>query len=296
MGKKIAWGIGLLLLAGLGWYLFLKPYDYLITFKTRAIPGTINQTLKKWNATISESTFLGQESLTDFTYEQNHNDSLVTYRWHIDRMKDSLSKVKVYVTEPQNSFYNKLVVPFTKNTFVRRSEETILEAMNILADHLEAFKVAIVGEAERPAAFCVCIALQGSQQSKAGGMMRNYSYLTGVVAQNKLVPKGHPFVEITDWQMEKDSISYNFCNPIIEKDSLPPLQELFYKKIPARKAVKALYNGNYITSDRAWYHLLEYAEKKGITLERKPFEIFNNNPNMGDPELTWEAEVYMPVK
>jgi len=60
--------------------------------------------------------------------------------------------------------------------------------------------------------------------------------------------------------------------------------------------LKAIYNGNYITSDRAWYALLDYAAKNGIAVTGLPIEIFNNNPNMGTNELEWETEIFMPLK
>jgi GGDEF domain-containing protein len=44
--RKIKYFIVLILLGSLVWYLFIKPYDYLVTFKANTFPGTINQTIK----------------------------------------------------------------------------------------------------------------------------------------------------------------------------------------------------------------------------------------------------------
>ena len=60
--------------------------------------------------------------------------------------------------------------------------------------------------------------------------------------------------------------------------------------------MKAIYNGNYITSDRAWYSLHDYANKNNIKIEENPTEIFHNNPNMGGDELKWKTEVFIPIK
>ena len=57
-----------------------------------------------------------------------------------------------------------------------------------------------------------------------------------------------------------------------------------------------IYNGNYITSDRAWYELLDDAERKNIEVHQTPVEVFYNNPNYGGDELNWKAEIYMPLK
>jgi effector-binding domain-containing protein len=77
---------------------------------------------------------------------------------------------------------------------------------------------------------------------------------------------------------------------------LPGHPDLNYKQIPATRALKAIYNGNYITSDRAWYTLLDYAEKMKEEVTPLPLEVFHNNPNMGGNELQWKAEIYMPLK
>ena len=110
-----------LLIAFLGWYLFIKPYDYLVRFEVKALPGTINQTVKLWNNSVSGSRFIGQESTAHFTYEMNHNDSIFIYEWDIQQISDSLSKVRVYVSNPENSLQNKLKIPFTNTPFKLRN-------------------------------------------------------------------------------------------------------------------------------------------------------------------------------
>jgi len=42
--------------------------------------------------------------------------------------------------------------------------------------------------------------------------------------------------------------------------------------------------------------LLDYAQKNNIPVEKKPIEIFYNNPNMGGDGLDWTTEVFMPIK
>ena len=126
--------------------------------------------------------------------------------------------------------------------------------------------------------------------------MQNYSLLSTHMVENDIGLNGKPFIEIMDWDMEKDSIHYNFCYPIIKTDSLPSHKLIKYKQFNGKKALKAIYNGNYITSDRAWYALIDYANKENIEIEYRPVEIFYNNPNMGGNELSWKAEIFLPIK
>jgi effector-binding domain-containing protein len=103
-------------------------------------------------------------------------------------------------------------------------------------------------------------------------------------------------LEVTNWNREKDSITYNFGYPILPDQNVPMDTEIEYKKLNKRQGLKAIYNGNYITSDRAWYALLNYANKNDISVEALPIEIFYNNPDMGGNALSWKTEVYLPVK
>jgi effector-binding domain-containing protein len=138
--------------------------------------------------------------------------------------------------------------------------------------------------------------MKGLQIEKARGMMQNYSLLTSILSTENITMNGTPFVEITNWNTQNDSIAYNFCFPVIKSDSLPVDSRIQYKQYNGAKALKATYNGNYITSDRAWYALVDYAENNNIKIDKKPLEVFYSNPNFGGDVLKWKAEIYMPIK
>jgi effector-binding domain-containing protein len=140
------------------------------------------------------------------------------------------------------------------------------------------------------------VPLKGEQTEKAKGMMYNYSLLTQIMLKGNVELNGTPFIEVTNWNTKTDSLSYNFCFPIKKSDSLPGHPDIKYKQYHSQKALKATYNGNYITSDRAWYALKGYAESHNISIDLTPVEVFYNNPNMGGDELQWKAEIFMPIK
>jgi effector-binding domain-containing protein len=103
-------------------------------------------------------------------------------------------------------------------------------------------------------------------------------------------------IVVNSWNREADSLDFNFCFPIVRSERLPEYPGISYKRIFSKKALKAVYNGNYITSDRAWYALLDYAHRNNIPVEETPVEVFYNNPNMGGNALTWKAEIFLPIK
>lgn len=153
-----------------------------------------------------------------------------------------------------------------------------------------------MGEEELFTSFCACVALNTAPEDKARGMMANYSLLNSFLVENGVTLNGLPFVEVENWDIKANRLTYNFCYPIVRSEKLPNHPEISYKRIFSKKTLKAIYNGNYLTSDRAWYALLDYAQKNNIAVENKPIEVFYNNPNMGGDELNWKTEVYMPLK
>lgn len=294
--KKIFSTIGILLLVFLGWYLLIKPYDYRVTFEVKTTAGTINQSLKIWNVGLENSSPINQESLSKLTQHIKINDSTYQYQWSISSLNDSVSKVKVYIKDLDHSLANKISIPFSHTDFEKRTLKTVSNFTDKLLEHLKKIKVKVEGESFSRSTYCAYIPMKGLQVEKARGMMKNYSLLTQVLSSDQVKMNGTPFVEVTDWNQQNDSIEYHFCFPIIKNDSLPKHPLIQYKQYQGVKALKAIYNGNYITSDRAWYALLEYADRKNIAIENKPVEVFNNNPNFGGNELRWEAEIYMPIK
>lgn len=295
MRKK--WGLMLLavLLGGLIWYLFLKPHDYVVRFEIKALPGTINQTIKAWSNDLDDAEFLGQNDLSDLKYRIKFNDSTYTYHWKIEAVDDSVSKVKVYVSDDDHSLANRLTIPFSETDFEQRTKKTVEEFANVLKNHLKSFKVSVTGKDTIPAKYCACVSLEETQLKKTSGMKDYYWLLSGTIAEKNIGLDGSPIIEVENWNMQNDSLAYNFCFPVIKTDSLPKGPQIFYKKIEKKQAIRAVYNGNYISSDRAWYALLDYAKKNNIRVVKKPLEIFHTNPNMGGNTLEWEVEVFMPI-
>ncbi len=294
--KKTLVALGILTVLALFWYFFLKPQDYQVSFKVKTLPGTIYETVKVWNNTLKDPQPIKYHALTDFEQTIRINDSVHVYRWNITTVHDSLSQVKVNISDANHSLMNKVQIPFSDTNFEKGSRKSLLDFNDFLNDHLKKIRIKIIGEDELFSTFCACVSLTTKQTMKAGGIMDNYSFLNSMMFENGVQLNGPPFLEVLDWNLEKDSLSYNFCYPIIRSEKLPSHPDIVYKRIFGKRALKAEYNGNYITSDRAWYALLHYAEKNNIPVEKKPIELFYNNPNMGGDELKWKTEVFMPIK
>lgn len=294
--KKIAAFIGIALLGSGIWYFFIKSHDYQVTFEVKTFPGEINQIIKTWGTTKEGSKILDEKPISELTQQLQFGDSTHIYRWEINAIHDSLSQVRVYANDEEYSFQNKLIIPFSDTDFEKRTRKTILDLADKLNEHRKNFKIEVVGEAEIPNTFCACTDVKSTQIGKADGMMRDFPLLTNFLAKNNVPLNGSPFLEVTEWQKGKDSLAFKFCFPIVQSEILPEHPELKYRNFYSKKALKAIYNGNYISSDRAWYVLADYAKKNNIQVSELPIEVFFNNPSMGGNALNWKAEIYLPLK
>lgn len=295
--KKTLLGILIALAVLVSGYLFFYPYDYVVRFEADTFPGTINQSIKLWHRGAGVP---GTEVVQDDLYHLEHlvqaGDSVHRYRWTIEPLTDSTSRITVKITDPDHSFKNKLRVPFTNAAVEKSAVHHVKDFASDLNDHLKLFRVRIEGEAELPGTFYAYVNLKTSQHGKAGGMMDHYMLLSDLLAVNQVTLNGPPMIVVNEWDRKTDSLDFNFCFPIIRSDRLPNHPDVDYKRIFPRRALKATYNGNYITSDRAWYALLDYAEKQGLEVEDTPVEVFYDNPNLGGDALRWKAEVYLPLR
>ena len=290
------WGIGILaaIMGLLIWY-FAKPYDYRVTFKVRTLPGIVNQTIQVWSATLDSATVATGNSLGELTQQITFEDSLQQFSWKITPLTDSTSRVRVYASDPEHFLANRLQIPFADTDFEKRTRNTLLDFNSVLSEHLKEFRVRISGKAALKSTFCACTHVAGRQFDKARGMMQNYPLLGTILADNGVPLNGPPFIEIQEWDMLEGRIAYDFCYPIRRTEKLPEHPDILYRQFDGGPALKAIYNGNYITSDRAWYALMHHAESNNIQVTGLPVEIFLNNPNVGGDALQWTAEIYMPI-
>ena len=133
-------------------------------------------------------------------------------------------------------------------------------------------------------------------RDKAAQMMQHNSTILAFLRENNIKIEGLPVIIIDNWNLEKNTLNYKFGFQIKPKDTLPVDSMIKFGRTKSSKALKAIYNGNYIGSDKAWFALYEYAKRRNIEVDLKPLEIFHDNPFTGGNELDWIAEIYLPIK
>ena len=301
MKNKRIYTIALIVLFSIGlvWYLLIKESDYTITFKVKSSTGTIFQGINEWTSMQSKKhnekyTILEKSNFDFIKQEMKKGNSQFEYVWNIETVNDSTTKISVGIKEINHSLYNRLTAPFFSTKFKTDQIDKITNLKEEFENHIKTFKVKIDGVGSSPEAFVAYINLKSVMQEKAQTMIGNDNIITGFLYKNHIKIIGRPYAEINKWDLEKETLDFNYCFPIDKNSKWITNAIVKFKKIPAMNGLKATYFGNFRTSDRAWFALLDYAKKNGYDLDNRPLEHFLANPFNGGAELEWQTKIIIP--
>ncbi|WP_369752600.1 hypothetical protein AB3G34_12325 [Flavobacterium sp. WC2409] len=283
------------------WYLFIKESDYCISFKIKTATGTVFQGVQEWSktrmTTDKENFVLVEKKNFGFLKQEMTKDSTkMEYTWDFNSINDSITMVNVGIKEQKNSIYNRLTAPFYNTSFKKEQIKKITDFRNGLNKHLENFKVKIDGLGQSEETFVAYISLKSVLQEKAQTMIMNDAAITGFLEQSKIKIIGRPYLEIENWDLDKEQLDFNYCFPIDKDVKMINNGIVKFKTIKAVKGLEATYYGNFRTSDRAWFALLDYAKAHNYKLVNKPLEHFLANPFNGGDELSWETKIVIPFE
>jgi effector-binding domain-containing protein len=293
--KKVLLALIVVGSAALLYYFIFKPSEFEVNFKAKTLPGDLIETIRIWNRTLDKAKIVEVDSFNSLSQNIQWNERDYIYEWRFLPQDDSTTKVNIRISEPGRKFLNKLLVPFSEQAIEKDAYQIGNTFYEIVNEHLKITKVKVIGEVELNPSFCVCMSVESNQTDKANEMMKNFSTITDFITVHNLETDGPPQVRISKWDHEKGLLKFDFCFPIENRDSLPLMQSITYRKFRNEKALKAEYRGNYITSDRAWYALVKYAQLNNYNVNNTPIEYFHDNPTLGINEVSWKAEVYLPI-
>ncbi len=293
---KIAWrAAALILLVWVLYYFFLRSYEYKVNFEAKTLPGDVIQTIRIWNRSLDSAQIVEVDSFKHVRQQIILEDRAYFYDWYFQQ-DDSITKVSIQISEPAHKLSNKVNVLIGEPSIEKDGASIAKTFYSILKQHLEITNVKVIGEEKVGSEFCLCRSLEKGQFNKAQGMMENFLPMSTFIEASGLKLTGLPSVRINAWSHSKGKLKYDFCFPIKETDSLPAIEGLEYKRFKEFTALKAEYHGNFITSDRAWYSLYQYASDADYKVNGLPVEYFVDNPNFATKETSWKAEIFLPIE
>lgn len=293
----ITWTI-IIVLASLSiWYFFLKDYDYSISFNSPVSAGELYQANLNYEYGYMEQPVVGETEPFSKIYKKTSIEGdTINLLWEFFPEDKSGSVAKLKISHPQKNLLTRWQLLFGKTEEQHKIIEETKRFQESTIRNLDLYDITYEGITQTPEAFCACIQLENGVNSKAIEMIKNIDKLSNFVIDNDLKMAGKPRIEILRWDLAANYIAYNFCFPVNTGKNKEISSPLFYKTLPSRPALKAIYKGNYMYSHLAWVNLLEQARNLGHEVVPTPLEIFNDNPEMGGDSRNWETEVYLPLK
>lgn len=303
--KKLIILFGSLFVLALCWYLFIKEYDYQITFESSYGPGTAYQEvldLETLNSADSLKTvkLKGWKPFNEITQTVHLKEvDSIELVWDFEPLSDSITKITVSTRSIHNKFLQRLSIinPFQKSDYIQELKENLIAFRNEFQTFQKSYTIKM-GEEQvtTPGATCACITSTTSIKGKAGAMMASIGTIEEFLSKNGLKQKGFPMVQVKHWYIPENIITFDFCFPIAGNHAARAGNNVFIRKIEPRKAISATFYGNYKLSHRAWFDLYERARNENISIIAEPLEVYHGNPRNGEDPLTWQADIYMPIK
>jgi effector-binding domain-containing protein len=302
--KKIFISIAfIILLALIGGITFLltRPSDYQAYFTVKATPDIAYYNILNWNIwnrnqLDSKIEILSKTPVRNVSQKVTLNDTTLIFKWEFKKLNDSITMVRVFVSDPDRKLYNRLTVPFINTHFKIGVRNNLLDIKTRLELMLEKFRYKYTGYHHFEKKSCVYINLKCTPKGKASAMMSNVTELNQFVRQNNLELDGNPFLVVHDWKELKDSINFDFCFPISRIGAVPEHPKIKFMTVESMDALKTDFFGNYGISDITWYNLAEEVKKQGYRSNNKLIEVYFNDPHSGGNELDWKAEIYMGIE
>lgn len=295
MKRRVLGAVVVVALAAAVYYFLLRPFEFAVNFSAKTLPGDVIETVRIWNRSLSDAEIVKVDSFDRLLQRITWKGRCYQFDWHFTVDNDSLTNVSIRISEPGNGLMNKIMVLLGTPAIEEDAAAIARAFYTALNEHLKITRVRILGEVEMQRKFCICSQLRAKQIDKASGMMRDYSLLSWFVEKYQLKPDGSPMVRVSRWDHDLGTLEFDFCFPVERREGLPEGDSIVFREIGGGKALKAEYYGNYITSYRAWYELLRYAERNSYDNYGYPIEHFYNNPHTGINEREWKADIYLPL-
>lgn len=288
------------------WYLFIKKYDYQFTMDTNNSPGNAYQEVFEWkklNDSISEDhiSVIQSEPFKEITQKvRSSNNSEIELNWEFEKKNDSLTEIVLNVRSDKNLLVNRLDIinPFVKSIYIDSLKQHLLAFRQNLKDEQKAYRIQITDSiVTSPQLNCICYTSENIPvKGKAMEMVRTINILEDYILSNDLKLTGNPIVKVINWNRMESVIDFDFCFPVNLTQETGPNEKVKFRQIASSSSLKAIFNGNYRLSHKAWFDLLHAADERNLKTNGLPLEIFFNNPNVeSTPSSSWKAKIFLPI-
>lgn len=278
------------------WYLFIKEYDYQINFKGAYGPASIYYDLLDAEASNTEN-ITAKKNFTNIIQHKTLGDTLYTFEWLLKPETDSTTQITVNIKDESNPFAARLNVlnPFD-DFYSSNLKHYFIQFNKNLSQAQSAYAVKLGNKEKFEGGYCICASSRNKLNKKATEMTGLLSVIQQFFDKNNVKPSGNPLLYVSNWDVDNSEITFEFCFPINQRDSLETTTGTTLKTLPSFNALTAEFTGNYAFSHRSWADLLLKAKREDIPVKKNLIEVYYNNPMVEIEATKWKSKIYMPLK
>ena len=300
--KNILKVILIILIGGLVWFLFIKEYDYQFQFTASYGKGSVFREIYTWDAlnfgdnpNVKLKEAKPFTSITQEVNPVNYND--IVLHWELENKNDSTVNIKVSSKITENRLAERIAIlnPWSSESYIDKLKPSLLVFKKELEGKQSSYRISHQPETVSPELECICTNSKVAIDKKANAMIGTMGKLEEYFKANNLKMQGHPVLKVNSWDPEQEIIDFDFCYPVKDLEGLIATATIELKRFKPQQSLLAIYNGNYKSSQLAWFELNDLAESKDLQSSNKPLEVFYNNPMNGGEAEQWKTEVFMPV-
>ncbi|MAZ27607.1 MAG: hypothetical protein CL868_11095 [Cytophagaceae bacterium] len=295
--KKIALILLILVVAGLSWYLFIKPYDYSVSFRTKYGPSAVYYDFLDARD-INTDSLLSTKKYSEIQQVKTLGDTIFNLRWHFAKASDSTTKVTVDVRDETHTVAARVNVLNPFNSRYTDQLKSYFNEYNWLMDEKQ--REYTIGQTIKDTVFaareCICTSSSSKIRLKAHHMVEQLADLDDFFFENQVKPTGDPLLLLEKWNEPNDYITFDFCFPILKNDSLRLTPKTHFISLPSLPSYSAAYKGNYKYSHRQWAEMGSKLAEEGAAHQDTIIEVYHNSPLVDTNPKSWKATIYIPKK
>ena len=299
--KKITFGVLISISMLAVWYFLIKPYDYQVTFSAKMpIAGAFHYLANYTSrAPDFKRTTLVKDDIVHFsklTFEiPLANEDNCKAIWYLEALSDTTTHFTVHAKAASGTIYHRWQALRFKSELARQFTAYVRTVAHSIRLHASRFEVQLPTADSLPPIHYVYVSLQGYLEQKAAEMMKADGMLTHYIQQNNLQVNGKPLTRVMQWDQQNNKVVFHYGFPIKAPNSPPPHPSIKVGHLPASKALRSTYFGNYAYSHQAWHILRAYTQRKGYQVSTLPIEVFYDTPHLGGDDRQWRAHAFLPV-
>jgi effector-binding domain-containing protein len=171
---------------------------------------------------------------------------------------------------------------------------TLLDS--VLQAEMKVYRVNIDGITEYGGGFYIYKTTAATPDNISQTMGEQYGEILTYMSQNNIKQTGMPFTIYNEPDANGNIIMSNAI-PILNKEIIDKNSDVLCGFIPKTEALKTTLKGNYTNLSEAWAVAFKYlADNNMEQAHLKPFEIYQNDPEISPNPADWITEIYIPIK